>query len=527
LAERFSQRRVRWVALVAAMLLIGMFCAGAQADDKPTKSAKAIRIPLGQSQVVDTPWPVKRVAVADPKIANVEVLSPGQVLLQGTSAGATDIVMWSLDEKVHKARIEVDIDVVRLRRELAGLFPGTTLKVDRSGNMIILKGTLSRAQQSQQLHNFFQAKGIKLLDMTELGGVQQVMLHVRVAEVSRRSMRQLGVNYFDGGENFWMGQTVGTASGGALNPIVVGPPEGANAAGAIPFLFNADVGVSPSITLFGGLPKENFQFWIQALAENQYLRVLAEPTLVALSGKDASFLAGGEFPIPIVQGSSAGGGTSITVEYREFGVRLNFRPTVLGDGTIELYVAPEVSELSDVGAVEIEGFSIPSVTSRRAETTLQLRSQQTFAMAGLISRSATGRNSRLPWIGDVPVLGALFASKRFQTTETELIVLVTPSLVEPLNMSPAWPGINHIDPNDWELFALGRLEGQDELPVLKASKEDLRWLHGLGLHRLKGPGAWAEHHQVSAPSKASVLPDHPTMVVDLHSGDGVRDELTR
>src|SRR6185503_13142243 len=211
--------------------------------------------------------------------------------------------------------------------------------------------------------------------------------------------------------------------------------------------------------LFANFPNSDLLFFVQALAENQYLRILAEPSLVAMSGEEASFLAGGEFPIPVVQGVNA---TSITVTYKEFGVRLRFRPTVLGDGAIRLHVAPEVSELTNAGSVTLQGFNIPGLLTRRAETTLELNSGQTFGMAGLISQSTQARTSRVPHIGDLPVLGALFRSVRYQSGDTELVLLVTASLVEPLSVAnmPPTPGITHSDPNDWELYAMGKIEGK-------------------------------------------------------------------
>ena len=202
---------------------------------------------------------------------------------------------------------------------------------------------------------------------------------------------------------------------------------------------------------------------MQALAENQYLRVLAEPSLVALSGEEANFLAGGEFPIPVVQGAGVStSGTSLSIEYKKFGVQLKFRPTVAGDGTIRLHVAPEVSELSNIGAIVLQGFSIPGLLTRRAETTVELKSGQTFGMAGLISQSTQARSSRVPGLGDLPVLGALFRSVRYQQGDTELVVLVTASLVEPLSLAerPPVPAEFHVVPNDWEVYSLGRVEGR-------------------------------------------------------------------
>jgi pilus assembly protein CpaC len=244
-------------------------------------------------------------------------------------------------------------------------------------------------------------------------------------------------------------------------------------------------------TMFLGFPNSDLAFFLEALAENTYLRILANPTLVALSGEEASFLAGGEFPIPVVQGSGAGvGGTSsITIEYREYGVRLNFKPVVQGDGMIRLYVAPEVSDLTNVGAVQIEDFTIPALFTRKASTTLELRSGQSFAMAGLIQSDVDAVRSVIPGIGELPVLGPLFRSVRYETSETELVILVTATLVEPLSLTsiPPLPGDLHADPNDWEFYIQGQITGQKPVNI---TPEDSQWLQELGLDELYGPGAW-------------------------------------
>jgi len=526
-SQQAAANRIKPARAAIATILLAVALSSALAADQPDPAppTEAIQVLLGQSKLLEMPWAVKRVAVADPDIVNVQVLTPKQILLQATKAGETDLIIWNADERVQTRRVEVDIDVARIRQELQTLFPDTALEVAKFRNMVTLKGTLSQAQQAVQLHEFLNNQEIQYIDMTSVGGIQQVLLQVRIAEVSRQAIRSLGVNFFDGGEDFFGGVSVGSIGGGALNPVSVGPAEAVNIANNLPFTFNSDVAINPSITLWGGLPDKNFQFFIQALAENQYLRILAEPTLVALSGEEANFLAGGEFPIPIAQDVS-GGGSSITIEYREFGVQLRFKPIVLGDGTIQLFVAPEVSELSDVGAVEISGFQVPALTTRRAETTLQLKSQQTFAMAGLLRRTSAARSSRIPGIGDVPVLGPLFSSKRHTAGETELVVLVTASLVEPLNDTPSWPGIDHVDPNDWEFYLLGRIEGQ--VPAVPpVSPEDRQVLQDKGLHRLKGPGAWARYNQPAVRSRAVTSPEELTSAMGFSHGAGVDDDVPR
>jgi pilus assembly protein CpaC len=507
-----SGRRVICVVLAMCLVLLLRSPLSAQPADASASQSQdltsaqpgqQITLSVRQSQIVEAPWPVKRVAVTDPAIADVQVLAPRRVLVQAKAPGSTDLVMWSAAEDVWKARLDVEVDIDRISAELRRMFPGTTLEVRRAQDMVLVTGKLRSADQVDTLRRFLTATGTKFVDNTRLAGSQQVQLKVRVAEVSRSAIRALGFNLFGTGEDFFGGLTIGP-NGVPLNPVSIGPAKGVLAGNNVPFTFNADVNVSPAVTLFAGIPEANLQMFLQALAENQYLRILAEPNLVALSGEQASFLAGGEFPIPIVQGGILAA-ASVTIEYRQFGVQLHFRPTVLGDGAIRLYVAPEVSELSDQGAVEIQGFRIPSLITRRAETTLELHDGQTFAMAGLIQRQSIARASRVPGAGDIPILGALFRSVRYQEDETELVVMVTASLIEPMATAtqPVAPGMNHVVPNDWELYGLGKLEGQGSGTL---SPEDMQWMRNQGFEQLKGPGAWTTYEQPAVPVPSATEP---------------------
>jgi len=370
--------------------------------------------------------------------------------------------------------------------------------VSQTGGVLVVRGSLARVEDVTELKRYLDATGLKCVNQTSVAGVQQVLLQVRLAEVSRTAIRQLSINAFKGGDHFFGASQIGPDAGGAINPINVNL---ANAVGTL-----GASSLSPSVSILAGFPNSDLVFFIQALAENQYLRVLAEPNLVSLSGEEATFLAGGEYPIPIVQGATAGGGgSSITVEYKKFGVQLRFRPVVLGDNTIRLLVAPEVSELSTQGAVTIQGFQIPSLLTRQIETTLELKSGQTFCMAGLINRSVNARSSRVPGLGDLPILGPLFRSVRYVNGETELVVLVTASLVEPQSLAtrPPLPGVFHSAPTDWELYAQGRIAGR-AAPVL--SESDVNWMKKMGLGSLKGPGPWETYGQPASGSRATARP---------------------
>ena len=465
---------------------------------------------VGESTIFKAPWPTGRVAVTDPTIANMQILTLEQILLQGIKVGSTDLIVWNEDEsQVQKWKVQVKLDTESFKEKLEELFPDALLQVSDFGETLIVTGLLRSSEQAEQLHDYLDKTGTTYVDMTSVAGVQQVQLEVRIAEASRSALRSLGINVFHTDDDYFGGSRLGLLGGGDI-----GVPSGTLVGDTMPFQLMTPVAPSASVTIFAGVPRANFEIFIQALAENQYLRLLANPTLVALSGEEASFLAGGEFPIPIVQAS--GGGNSVTIQYKEYGVRVTFRPVVLGDGTIRLHTAPEVSSLSDVGAVIVSGFRVPALITRKAETTLELNSGQTFAMAGLLQNTTEALNSRVPGLGDLPVLGPLFRSVRYQKKETELVVLVTASLVEPMSLAeaPPLPGFLHSDPNDWEFYLEGRLEGK-EPP--KIDSHDAEWLKQMNLDQLTGPGAWDSYNKPISSSQAGPASNPGTEFVDTQN----------
>jgi pilus assembly protein CpaC len=467
-----------------------MMARAASAQTRPLNGQPTpLSVHVGQSTVIDAPWPAKRVSVNDPTIADVDMTSPRRIQVIGKAPGMTEVTMWSEAGDVWQARVEVEADLSRLQGQLRKLFPDSTLEAAQIGKVVVIKGGLSRAEQVPQLRRFFELSKVEFVDATKVAGVQQVQLRVKVAEVSRQALRALNINTFYGGDDHFFGVQLGSSSG-PFTPMSIGPAEGA-ATGNIPFVVpDGGINVPPTATIFAGFPNSDLEFFIQALSENQYLRVLAEPTLVAYSGQQASFLAGGEFPVPIAN-LGGGGTTEISIEYKNFGVQLDFRPVVLGNGRIHLRVVPEVSQLSEVGAIRVLGTSVPSVLSRRVETELELQDGQTFAIAGLINRTDNATVSKVPWLGDLPVLGTMFRSVRYNQQETELLVLVTATLVEPTSTDANLPvpGITHTVPNDWELYVEGKLAGR---PATLAPAHAAH-LRKLGLNELQGPGGWATY----------------------------------
>ncbi len=346
--------------------------------------------------------------------------------------------------------LQVEGSPLRLKEAIYKVLPDEkSIQVIPTQDYVTLAGTVSSTSNLSQvlaLAETYYPK--KVVNLMEVSGIHQVMLEVRVAEMSRSLLRRLGVNFnyiSSSGSNLGLSllnnlTTLPTSPGFPAAPVVVSDRINA--------IFR--------FTTQGGATWTTF---IDALKEEGLLKVLAEPTLIALSGKSANFLAGGEFPIPIPQPS--GVGTTITIEYKPFGVGLNFTPTVLSSKKINMQVAPEVSDLDFTNAIQIQGFLVPALTTRRASTTIELGDGQSFAIAGLLRDNVREVVSKFPLLGDIPILGALFRSTSFQKNETELIIIVTPHLVKPLDMAKqTLPTDQFIEPNDFEFYLLGRVEGQ-------------------------------------------------------------------
>ncbi len=486
------------ILAIACLWLIadgGMAQEPAAAPEKAAGQVEAtptLELGLGRAHVYKSAKPFNKVAVSDPKIADIQVVGPDQVVIVGKAIGTADLIMWSDDGWTAHTLVQVSLDPEQLKKKLAGLFPKADLKISRWQETVVLQGTIGTTEEAKGLHQFMDTAGLKYVDMTRIAGGQQVMIKVRMAEASRTALRSLSVNALHSDNEFFGGSTIG----GNPNRINIGVPSGAPAQSDLPFVFNSSTAVSSAVTVFTGIPAGDLEFFVSALERNQYIRLLAEPTLVARSGEEASFLAGGEFPIPVVQssGGAAGGSGSITIQFKEFGVRLRFKPTVMGEDRIQLFVAPEVSELSDIGAIEQSGIKTPAISTRRAETTFEVNNGPTFAMAGLIKRDTSGTADQVPGLGNIPVLGSLFRSVSYKRGESELVVLVTVSLVEPLNdvAGRPLPGDLHTPPSNWELYAKGRIEGRTP----ESQARDAQWMKQMGLDRLHGPGAWMNYNNV-------------------------------
>jgi pilus assembly protein CpaC len=379
-------------------------------------SGSEIDLMVGRSTVLNIGSPIARVSLTVPDIADAMVTSPAQLLVHGKAPGTISLFVWDKSGAIKTFEVKVRRDLSALVTHLGQLFPGEEISVLGSGKDVVLSGTVSSKYVIEKAADvaagYVEKKEnvVNMLKQQEGVASNQVMLRVRFAEVSRSAMQELGATFFTNGyRSEWIGRT---APPGVPSPTF---EDGKMVFSDFLnlFVFNAEKGV-------GGA--------IKALQNKGMFQSLAEPNLIATNGKEASFLAGGEYPYPVVQ--SGGSSNAVTIMFKEFGVRLNFTPTVLGGDLINLKVRPEVSSLDFANSVQIEGFRVPALSTRRTETEVELRDGQTFAIAGLMNNTITSTMGKIPGIGDVPVLGLLFRSKAHQKNQTELVVMITPTILK-------------------------------------------------------------------------------------------------
>jgi pilus assembly protein CpaC len=412
-------------------------------QNRPPPSGAAVQIPAngrpillaaGRGTLIRLARPANTVFVANPDIADVQVKSPELVYITAKSPGATVIYAVDSDDNVLlNAPVRVDLDLSPLRQSLGQLVPGTAISVEQVDSNVVLSGTVADAGQAEKAKVLAAAlagevKGAQVVNRLSVATPNQVDLHVRIAEVDRNILKQIGVDWSKLGSGVNFGTNNNPSTGSLLSGMI--PATNFLTAGVFPPLSGNEVAAM-----------------VEALATEGFLTVLAEPNLTAVSGQTASFLAGGEFPVPVVQNVSAGT-SAISVQFQQFGVQLAFTPTIIDADHLNLRVRPEVSQLSTEGEVTISGFTIPALTVRSAETTVELASGQSFALAGLLQHNTEQDISKIPWLGDIPILGALFRSNKFQNNETELVIIVTPYLVRPPAAAPATPVDGFAIPHD-------------------------------------------------------------------------------
>ena len=414
-----------------------------------------VSITAGRSTVVSTTFDITRIAITNPAVADAVVVQPREILVDGKSPGTITLMVWGVGERV-QYDVVVEQPISSLEQQLHQLFPGEEVVVTMNADGIVLSGRASSTQTMLRIGEVVRAAQPKanVINMLQVAGgtdAQQVMLQVRIAEVNRRAVTELGTSFFTGptGVGDWIGRgTTGQFPSVTFSELsrTVAPDGARSISGQMEF--------SDFLNIFLFNTNWNAGALIRALKQTGHFQSLAEPNLIAYNNREASFLAGGEFPVPIV--SSIG---QVTIQFKEFGVRLNFTPTIAGD-LIRLKVRPEVSELDFNNGITLEGFRIPALTTRRAETEVELRDGQSFAIAGLIDNTAQVDTAAIPLLSQVPIIGHLFKSKADRKERSELLVLITPRLVRALNPDevpplPTLPG-RFLPPGD-DLG--GRLDG--------------------------------------------------------------------
>ena len=523
-----------------------------------------IAVVVGQTKLMETRRPLTRIAVANPLVADVELLTdqPNTRMLNlyGRSFGNTTVTFWDADNKPVTFLVRVTLDTLDLEARLKQTFPGAMVHVRQVGPQVILEGQVPDSKTMAEVLQVVTAElrnsgglrtqggaggaggatqpggagmgagggggggygggggmgggaggmgagggpggmAMNIINRVHVPGPRQVMLHVKIAELNRTAIRDLGVSWLDPKNNAILGSTIGGAAnitGVAGAPTLISQTAATNARGAlspIASTFGSSATATNAGNLFGIFNAAQFSLFINALRSNSLAKVLAEPNLMTLDGQPARFLAGGLFPHPVPQSSSIPGGTAVvTIQFANFGAILSFLPNILANDVIRLDVEPVFSQLN-FGAGTTLGTSggiVPGIDQRSARTVVELREGQTLAIAGLLQTTTNNTTLRVPGLGDLPIVGPLFSKNHAETIETELIVLVTPEIVAPMeaNEVPPAPGDRVFQPNDYEFFFLGRIEGKlgrefratvrelDPLNVMKHIASENRWVVG-------------------------------------------------
>ncbi len=425
-----SRTRLLCVVLGAAMASMpsGGVRAAAEAQTGPQGAPSAARdlfVTVGKSLVVESPVNIQRVSVGDGKKAEAVAVSPREVLVNGKEAGETSLIIWQtggnrllFDLRVQPSTMRLEIVREELAKEV-----GPDVALTEQGNSVYLRGTVGTMLEAQRAVAIAATLGkpVNLLRVKVPGMEDQILLRVRFANIDRTATNELGVNLFSQGAT----NTIGSVTTQQFKP---------------PLADQFGTSISDALNIFLWRPDLNLGATIRALQARSLLEILAEPNVLAVNGKAANFLAGGEFPVPVVQ-SASGGTAAVTIQWREFGIRINFLPTVTPRGTIRLKVAPEVSSLDAANGIIVSGFSVPALSTRRVQTEIELQDGQSFAIAGLLDNRVIDSWSKVPGLADIPLIGKLFQSRSRKKSNNELLVLVTPELVRPIPAGQPVPDV--------------------------------------------------------------------------------------
>jgi pilus assembly protein CpaC len=444
-------------SLTIIMLAFGLADARAQAADavpqiridREVGAARQMALEAGQNRLLILSEEIGRIAVANPDVADLRVITPIQVLLTAKGVGSTDLTLWNRNNVPLVIALGVTRNLDALRGQVKELFPKENVSVTSVGDLVVLSGQVTDVRLPERIAEVARLHADKVANLVQVAGVQQVQLEVRFAELARSGLREIGVNFFHQDEN---GRRAGGVTNNRSAPGAFLTVPGTTALNGRPPLIPVP-GFDNAFTLFlsegGEFP---FSVTLDLLEQNSLAKVLAEPTLVAMSGQQARFLAGGELPVPL---SSTLG--QVSVDWKKFGIQLDFTPTVIGD-SIHLTLRTEVSDIDSTIGITVGGSFIPGLTSRQSETTIRLGDGQAFAVAGLLSDRVRSAVAQLPVLGSIPILGALFRSSDYQRQETELLVIVTARLVRPVaphELPPLPTDYEATDPSNFAFFLMG------------------------------------------------------------------------
>ena len=459
-----------YLMLAVGMAGTAMAQSGRDGIERTPEPTAELEVPLYKSRVLSLPSSIKRISVGSPDIADLLLLRSTELYVLGKDLGTTNVLLWDANDiLIAVVSVEVTHDLEGLKKKLHDLMPNEAIEVRAAQRSIVLSGTVSsptnvtaavaiakgylaEAGTAKETEVFDQSQGGEsgeVINLLQVGGAQQVMLEVKVAEISRRELRKFDMQF-----NALLTSsrwTSGATNGGTTFP------------GGLIENFTPNDLIIEDKGLFAGLATNDFliNLTLEAAKENGLAKILAEPNLTTLSGQEAKFLSGGEFPIPVPQGND-----SVTIEFKEFGVGVGFLPVVLGDGRINMVLNISVSELTNLSNVEVSSdssstsFLVPSLSKRSANATVELMDGQTIGIAGLLNENMREVINKFPGLGDIPILGHLFRSQEYVKGETELVILVTPHLAKPIAPNDIkLPTDNFVDPNDADFYLWGRLEG--------------------------------------------------------------------
>jgi pilus assembly protein CpaC len=444
------------------------FSAGALAETLVTAisaPAEQINLTPGKSIVFKADRVISRITIGNPDVVSYVSLSPKEIYITGKNSGSTNMMVWFDDSSVMVYDIATSFDTALLKERLHELLPDeTNIKVIPTGSSITLSGTVSSTVNLAQAVAVAEAcaPGGKINNLLEVSGIHQVMLEVRVAEMSKSLIKRMGINFN------WITQTgrFGISSLGGLTNVDI-----SNLTKGLTTTYTTSVNA-----LFNFSSQDaTWTAFIDALKSDGLIKILAEPTLVSMSGQTAKFLAGGEFPIPV-----PGQNGTVGIEYKEFGVSLEFTPTVIGKDRISMHVKPIVSELDFSSNLQFAGYVVPGLSTRSASTVIELGDGQSFALAGLLQDKVTDQVDRVPVLGDIPVLGTLFKSRSFQKSESELLIIVTPHLAKTINGdTQALPTDNYVEPGDFTFYLTKEFTGSTKTGDVQSGKMEGDFGHAM------------------------------------------------